>query len=433
MVMDTIQQLQDFTAQSVFLYPIVEDSRLHNHFNKIIGFVLIDTDTRNTITISNGHPEGIYNSNDLSFLKDRKVYCYNCMSMRYAGYDVSQFIDCNMQYYLYTNQPYTPDTPTIINHYNRQYQNFYKVNSLVPLYKHEEIALSVFEDSWVKITQPGLSFYQNELAEAFYRIESNGINVNRDKFVERFGQTLSLNKEYCYTQYNFYTTTGRPSNRFGGINFAALNKEDETRAVFQTRYDPGTLVEIDFNSYHPRLIAQIIGYDFGSDNVYEHLACHYHNTDNPTQEQIEEAKEGTFRQLYGGIQQQYLHIPFFSKTNDMAKYLWSKVEEDGYIESPISGRRLILSNYQDITLYTLFNYFVQMYETETNVLILNKMHKLLENSDVKPVLYTYDSILFDTPADQIPWLLEKVIPQAIDLEKFPIKIKHGTTYKNLSV
>ena len=32
-----------------------------------------------------------------------------------------------------------------------------------------------------------------------------------------------------YSEYNLFTSTGRPSNRFGGINFAALNKKDGSR------------------------------------------------------------------------------------------------------------------------------------------------------------------------------------------------------------
>ena len=35
-----------------------------------------------------------------------------------------------------------------------------------------------------------------------------------------------------YTEYNLYTSTGRPSNKFGGVNFAALNKEDGSRNSF---------------------------------------------------------------------------------------------------------------------------------------------------------------------------------------------------------
>jgi len=433
MVVDSIQQIEDFKGQSVFLYPVLKDDRLHNVVNNVIGFVCIDTDTRQSIVIPNGHPEGVFNSDDLSFLEGRRVYSYNTVALKYAGYDTSKYLDVAMQYYLYTSTGYSADTPAITNHYSRQYQSCFRINELISLYKHEEIALSVFEQCWVKVDQSGLSFYQNDLVDAFVSIERNGLAVDPNKFKERFGNTISLIGDKAYTQYNYYTTTGRPSNRFGGVNYAALNKEDDTRECFVSRFEDGQLVEIDFNSYHPRLIAQIIGYDFGSDNVYEHLACHYHNTDNPTQEQIEEAKEGTFRQLYGGIQHQYLHIPFFSKTNDMAKYLWSKAEDDGFIESPISGRKLITSNYQDITLYTLFNYFVQMYETETNVMVLKELHKRLSGMRTKPVLYTYDSILFDVPHDELQKLLSEIIPQCIDLEKFPIKIKYGSNLKNLSV
>ena len=50
-----------------------------------------------------------------------------------------------------------------------------------------------------------------------------------------------------------------------------------------------------------------------------------------------------------------------------------------------------------------------------------------------PVLYTYDSVLFDLPQSELNKLVKEVIPQSIDLEKYPIKIKKGTTYKNLQL
>ena len=109
------------------------------------------------------------------------------------------------------------------------------------------------------------------------------------------------------------------------------------------------------------------------------------------------------------------------------------MEDEDYIESPISGRRLVMANYQDINVYTLFNYFIQMYETESNVIVLTKMHELLKDKETKPVLYTYDSILFEVKNQELDYLLETVIPQSIDLDKFPIKVKQGMSYKNLQV
>ena len=47
-----------------------------------------------------------------------------------------------------------------------------------------------------------------------------------------------------YSEYNPYTTTGRPSNRFGGTNFAALNKTDGSREKYISRFDGGMLVII---------------------------------------------------------------------------------------------------------------------------------------------------------------------------------------------
>lgn len=419
MIVDNIQQLSDLKGKSVFLYPIYKDGRLHKHNNPIIGFVVIDTSSGESYTISNNHPDGIFHTSDLSFLKDCVVYCYDIIAFKYQGYDTSNYIDVKMQYYLYTNQGYDMETPSIISFYTRQYQNCYRIGELVPLYKHEEIAKSVFADSFVEQEQPGLSFYQTELIDVFYTMERNGLRINPDLFEKRFGQTTSREGEYCYTEYNFYTTTGRPSNRFGGINFAALNKEDGTRECFIS--NRGTLVEIDFNAYHPRLIASIVGYDFGNDNVYEHLAQYYN-------ESPEKAKELTFRQLYGGIQKQYMHIPFFKMTHNLAQDLWRQANEVGYIESPVSGRRLHLSNHTDMNPNVLFNYFVQMYETENNVILLHSLFKILDPRIV-PVLYTYDSILFDTPeelCESLQKALHEVIPTL-----FPFKVKVGKNYKDL--
>jgi hypothetical protein len=427
MIIDNIQQLQSLKERTVFLYPISKDNRLHNYNNSIIGFIVIDTNTKEVFTISNGHPDGIFNTSNLDFLNSCVVYCYNVELLKYSGYCVDNHINVKLQYYLQTNKGYDPEYSSLEQHYSRQYQNCHKINELIPLYKHEELAYEIFTDCYIKEQQQGLTFYQEKIFNVFHNIEKQGIKINESLFEERFGQSFSRNKEHCHTQYNYYTTTGRPSNRFGGINFAALNKEDSTRECFVSEF--GTLLEMDFNSYHPRLIASLIGYDFGSDNVYEHLAKYYHNTPNPTSDQILDAKEGTFRQLYGGIQKQYLHIPFFAMTDALAQMLWNDANEHGYITSPLSGRKLVIDNYQDINCYTLFNYFIQMYETETNVLVLEDLFKVLDK-DIVPILYTYDSILFDLPKEKIPVLKEllyKVVPK-----EFPFKLKTGVNYKTLS-
>ena len=63
--------------------------------------------------------------------------------------------------------------------------------------------------------------------------------------IERNG--LKTYEKIVYSEYNPYTSTGRPSNRFGGMNFAALNKSDGSREQFISRFNNGVLVEMDFD------------------------------------------------------------------------------------------------------------------------------------------------------------------------------------------
>lgn len=83
----------------------------------------------------------------------------------------------------------------------------------------------------------------------------------------------------------------------------------------------------------------------------------------------------------------------------------------------------------------LFNYFIQMHETESNMLILQKIHQALALTamQTKAVLYTYDSVLFDTPKSEVDTLLNVVLPSCIDTVKFPIKTKVGPDYGSLVV
>jgi hypothetical protein len=433
MIIDSIQQLQTLYDRSLFVYPVLQDNRKHRVESNIIALVLIDINTKETFSVSKSHPDGLFQVEDYHFLDDCKVFSYDTILFKYAGYETDCFTDVQMQYYLQTNKGCNFETPSIINHYTRYLSDCGVLGSLVSLPKHEAIAYDLFTRVFIESEQPGLSFYQHRLLSSFYMIEKNGIQVKDGLFEERFGKTFSKVAGKSYTQYNYYTTTGRPSNRFDGINFAALNKEDGTRECFQSRFEDGQLIEIDFNAYHPRLIASLVGYDFGSDDVYEHLAKHYNNTETPTKTQITSAKEATFRQIYGGISKQYMHVPFFKAASGLARQLWIYGKEHGYIESPISGRRLIIANYKDITEYTLFNYFIQMYETEFNVLMLQPILLGLNGKRTKPVLYTYDSILFDVPEGELEYLLETVIPKAIDIVKFPIKTKIGSSIANLAV
>ena len=442
MVIDNEQQLEELLHKNLIIVPIPVDDRLHITQTEIIALAIRDIELNDSYIISINHPEAVYN---MSMEKIReftgKLYCtdipYIWKHFHSNTLAETHLIDFDIAYYLTSLKKLERDLGKMETRFNRSIPDCHKTNTLVPLLKLQERVDAVcdqfFHFSLDSVELPeGLDFYANKMRGVFNWIEFNGLQVDKDKYKERFGKTFSHVGDKCYTQYNYYTTTGRPSNRFGGVNYAALPK-DETRECFISRYgDDGCLVELDFNSYHPRIIAELVGYDFGKDNVYEHLAKHYNDTDNPTQDQIAKAKEDTFRQLYGGIRKKYLNIPFFAKTDAFVKNLYAEFRT-GYVSSPISKRKLIKSNYKSLPPYTLFNYYIQMMETEFNVEMLQSMAEHFVQSGIKgePILYTYDSVLFDVHKDHKDLLVKEIIPASIDLYKFPIKIKTGNNYGNL--
>jgi hypothetical protein len=148
-----------------------------------------------------------------------------------------------------------------------------------------------------------------------------------------------------------------------------------------------------------------------------------------------QAKEDTFRQLYGGIRKEYLNIPFFQATDAFSKEIWKHMQKHGYVDSLISGRRLKIANYKDITEHTLFNYYIQMYETEKNAIVLKNILEYLQTYLLRsvPILYTYDSILFDVCPDEIHTIINQLIPSCINTDAFPVKLKKGLNYKNMTL
>tara|TARA_R110000850_G_scaffold45325_2_gene114568 strand:- start:4660 stop:5979 length:1320 start_codon:yes stop_codon:yes gene_type:complete len=434
MVIDNEQQLLELIHEDLIIVPIPADDRLHTTQNEIIALAIRTIIPNKSYIVGINHPEAIYNM-PMEKIQEftGQLSCTNIPLMwkHFTHNTLSgvRLLDYEMAYYLTFKKKIEQESGRMVTRYNQTMPGCKKTNSLMSLLKLQECVDNI---PTLDSIPPGLDFYQKKVRGVFNWIESNGLHVDKDKHKERFGKTFSRIGDKCYTQYNYYTTTGRPSNRFGGVNYAALPK-DETRECFVSGHgDDGCLVELDFNSYHPRIIAALIDYDFGKDNVYEHLAKHYHNTDTPTKDQVSKAKEDTFRQLYGGIRKDYLHIPFFAKTDNFVKSLYAKFQ-NGYMESPISGRRLINSNYKDLPLYTLFNYYIQMIETEMNVEMLHTMSEHFMQSGIKckPILYTYDSVLFDVHKDHKDLLTKEIIPASIDLYKFPIKVKEGKDYGNL--
>ena len=328
--------------------------------------------------------------------------------------------------------PYIQDCETSIHtHFQRLYKDKPYLNSIIPICKHYETQEKIYNviQSWIE-KQHEISYYNEEYIEVFYHIEKQGIALDTQVFNENFNlenPNFNVKDGKIYTQFNLNNFTSRPSNSFNGINFAALNKHNGQRASFIPQND--YLFEFDYDSYHPRILAKLIGYEFKEVSVHTHLGQMYFKTDVLTEEQYQQSKELTFKQLYGGVFEQYKDIPFFKKVAMYTDDLWDTFNYGGCIEL-IGGRKLY--NIENATPQKLLNYIIQSGETFYNVNSIKKVLKYLENKKSNIILYTYDSILIDYNKEDGKKTLKDIKNLLEESFGFRVNISYGTNYNNLT-
>lgn len=410
----------------VYLIPIFTD--LHKHpAEATLSSVYIASKERDFIIPIN-HPdsdiqftiaqvEGILSKFSYIYVNDKKEFLH---AFKWSKQRSRKLIDLNMARWFITNKPtdISQITTTAHDFIERKYSSVLGVNTIIPLYKHLEKCRSIKDNTYKQyITQDKQQAgsyikYNEDMLYALYAIEQAGLYTS--KGVE-------------YTQYNPYTSTGRPSNRYGGINYAALNKEDGSRDRFTSRFNKGKMLEFDFDAYHLRLMAEVVGYKFPDTSVHEYLGKQYFNKQHLTDDEYRESKALSFKIIYGGIPKEMRDIEFFDKVYNFTRNLWKKYKSEKYITTYLLQRRLLADNLTEMNAPKLFNYYLQALETESNVLILNNVFKVMSGYKSKLVLYTYDSFTFDyDPCDG-----EQFFTDIKNAMKYPVKGQIGDTYNTL--
>jgi hypothetical protein len=308
--------------------------------------------------------------------------------------------------------------------YYRQHTANPITNKLIPISKHYEECENMF-DIVLPIIQQYRSnnvvyaFNNGPLTRVFHAIESNGIKVDKQCFIDAYGANLqypqlNLSKGRIYSQYNLYTLTGRPSNTYNSINFAALDKNNGERACYRPTNDK--FIEFDIQGYHPRILGDMIGFNFGDKNTYELLGELLNVS-------AQEAKELTFKQLYGGVWKEYRNQPFFRDIVTLTDGIWDEYQ----YSKQYATRNRIFTLDKDMTQSKLLNYIIQSHETSNNVVMLDNILNYLRDKQTKLVLYTYDAFLFDYAEEDGKELLLTLK----DMIPYPINIKQGKTYHGL--
>ena len=389
-----ISQLQ---AERVMVYPILTSLDKHSIHTRVSALIISDGTLDLFINYHNIDATKI--DEKVEFHNFKEVYIVGMKDFLYHYHFLPNMYDLEMSLF-WQAKNFDVDEKPIYTIFRRRQAP--KANDLIPIWKHYE----QFQD-WKKIFGDSkISKFSQLYPKSLGWVEKNGLYTNMG---------------YEYTRYNPLTMTSRPSNTFKGTNYAALKKDDGVRSRFISRFENGKLYQLDFDGYHIRLIAKLIGVDIPLDKkAHEWLANQYGKD-------LSEAKSITFRQLYGGVEDEYYHIPFFKKTSDYINSMWLDFLRNREVVTPILQRKIKFD--ENLNKNKLFNYILQALETERNILIIDKLSKINLKQKSVPILYTYDSILFDVDENEDNYIRE--VKRIMEKDGFPTQLEVGNNYDNM--
>ena len=404
--------IKKYKSEDSILIPISCDSNKHPVDDKL-SLLYVQLLNGEEFILPFDHSETL-NIDIPNLESDTKKYTYDRKKLNHF-IKLDNVIDVNLMHYMATNVPLSiEEIDTNAHHFfNMMYYRKKNINTIIPVLKHLEYCrelAKVIKDTIAKHNQYVNVSYNNEVLDNLTYIESNGLQTTNGS---------------VYSEYNVFTSTGRPSNRFGGINFAALNKTDGSRKPFISRFRNGVLVEMDFDGYHLRLIADKVDYEFPEGSVHEHMAKLY-GVD------YDEAKGLSFKYLYGYIPDEIKkNNEYFNKVSDYINILWNGYKSKEFIVSDIYSKKIYRKNLTDMNANKLFNYTIQLMETENNMKALSKLISKIRNYKSRLVLYSYDSFLFDFNMEDGLDYLKKVKNILEQDGKYPVKVSWGLNYHEM--
>lgn len=438
---DYQKMVHEISGHDLFFDVIQSNDKLHPIVDEVVCVLIHDLITKKCFVVSINHDDCfkfdlrvVLNDLDKMLTKkwvfDKKRIIHLLKSKNWLDYNIYSFQKNNMCISLDeydTNAHAFFKTKQVNNH---------PTNKLIPIVKHLEKFENIcgeLHDLNEFVADKSFHVVNNAITETLADIEKNGLKVDVDIFESFFkDKNAKVNNGYVYTQYNLYTSTGRPSNKFDHINYSALQKENGCRKSFISRHgDDGMLFMIDYSAYHPHIVAKLINYDLPS-NVYEYLGKYYLNKQSLTLEEIKFSKNLTFQCMYGNVPDEYKDIPFFKKMNEYINHRWEFFNKNGYVETPVANRCFKQSNIDSPNPNKLFNYILQSSEIEFGIQSLFNINNYLKNKHSKAILYTYDSVLFDVhKEDKKETLL--TLKKLMENNMFPVKCYAGKNYHSMTI
>lgn len=441
---DYLKFIHNYNQHDLIINTLGCDERYHSVADELCAVFIKSVVDGRDYTISINHPDGVWNISKYRLIEDLNKFRANRWTFDKKKtlhfLSIDNLKDIHVYDYMECGEVVdtTQYQPNVYSFYKHMYGKYSDLNCVIPLTMHaasfENLSDSALERVRKLQIDQIFNRFNTDIVESFQSIETNGLKIDANLFQQHFGhKECKVKNDFVYTEYNLFTSTGRPSNRFGNINYAALKKDDGCRSAFVSRYgQDGYLFMIDYSAYHPRLIAQLVRYNLPED-VYNYLGKYYFNKEILTDEELKAAKTTTFQLLYGNIPEKYAHIPFFIKIKEYIEHRWNHFINHGYVETPIYKRRITPNNISEPNPNKLFNYILQATETECNTAVLKDLISYLKNLLTKPILYTYDSVLFDVSNQDGVDVLKQVKNIMSPSNIFPVKCYKGNNYNEMQL
>ena len=427
-IVETISELESLKnfidGKPSYWFPMWVDFELHP-LNNELSFIFIYCDGRNYI-LSHKHVdtlridlEGIYDvlsTKGYKWVFQTKKFLNTLKMSGFSLYDI------DTAWFLKTAQTidYRQPFDGLLHSWKR---NGYQTNLIqsIPILKLGEVIQTLIPN-YIDLddTDYNFNWYNTTYIPLLSEIEQMGVRVDRKKFTDRYSASSKhlTPSDTVYTEYNPFTLTGRPSNRYGGINFSAINKTDGSREVFIPN---GIFLQMDYDAYHLRLIGKLIGYTLPQTSVHRWLGEQYGVS-------YEESKSISFQLLYGGIPDEFLEIEFYRLVKGYIDTLWEETNRMGYLKT--LKRRIPLSWIEQPNPQKVFNYLIQAVETEVNVEKLQRIIETIRDTDIRLTLYVYDSFLFDVPLEVDRGKIGE-LKEIVEGGGFPIKASWGVDYSKV--
>jgi hypothetical protein len=426
-------------GKDLVLFVVMLDHDVHPVASEVTAVLIRDTATKITHHFSWKHGDEVVNitkdrfCQDLSALKNRK-WVFDKKSF-IQTLPITNLLDVNLYKLLDDGTTIDESKFETLAHriIYRTLSGTKGLNNVVPILKHQETFDAMCDEFRPGELDDGYLKENDVIIETLATLEKNGIHIDTDIFSKYFAARIPL-PNTVFSQYNIYTATGRPSNHFDNVNYAALNKDNGVRQSFTSRFGKlGKMVLVDYSAFHPRIICHLIKFPLSIDvDIYNYLGEMYFGRTKLGSYELDETKKMTFRQLYGGVEEQFEHIKYFARLKSFIDTNWKEFQKTGRVLTPVFKRKITDKHVLDPNPSKLFNYILQATETEIAIPALAAVNKYLTAKKSKAVLYTYDSILFDFHKDDGSPVLNDLMTIMKMNDRFPIKVYLGENYDSVS-